>query len=239
MKSTAVKRTSLLICILFFLTCAGMAFAQNAAPTSSDTPAATATKAPEQKAPSKKMTLAEAIAQATADGKINPEDKPGFLGIPGAPNVNPFIAFLWAIWVGWIFSTVGAFGGVMAGVGHISVFGLGNYASSFGKGTPLNKGITDSIRVSNQWLVGCSALISSFKYTRMGRIVLPLGIALGIGSVAAAILVPILTQGKLDFKGYVGYFGIFVLALGCYLLYETTPGARAKKTESSRCCKGF
>lgn len=27
--------------------------------------------------------------------------------------------FLWAIWVGWIFSTVGAFGGIMAGVGQI------------------------------------------------------------------------------------------------------------------------
>ena len=30
-----------------------------------------------------------------------------------------------------IFSTVGAFGGIMAGVGHITIFGLGDYAKSF------------------------------------------------------------------------------------------------------------
>ncbi len=183
--------------------------------------------------------LEAAIASAVTDKKLDPKAEKGFLGIPGAPQISPIMGFFWAIWVGWIFSTVGAFGGIMASVGHVSVFGLGDYAASFGKGTPLNKGITDSIRVSNQWLVGCSALISSFKQYSLGRLVLPLGIALGVGSLAGSILVPMLTQGKIDFSDYIGYFGLFVLALGCYLFYETTPAAKAKKKLAAAAAKAF
>ena len=187
----------------------------------------------------KKYSLEEAMAVAIADKQVDPAAATGFLGIPGGPNVNPIMGFIWAIWVGWIFSTVGAFGGVMASVGHVSVFGLGDYAASFGKQAPLNKAITDSIRVSNQWLVGCSSLVSTFKYWTVGRVVLPLGIALGVGSLVGSILTPILSQGKISLSAYLGYFGLFVLGLGCYLLYETTPGARAKKKQAAAAAKAF
>ncbi|MGD9211930.1 MAG: sulfite exporter TauE/SafE family protein, partial [Desulfobacteraceae bacterium] len=138
-------------------------------------------------------SLEDAIAktpQGTEPGQLDPKAEPGFLGIPGGPTPNLVIGFLWAVWVGWIFSTVGAFGGIMAGVGHITIFGLGDYAKGFGKGAPLNKLVTDSIRVSNQWLVGLSALISSTNYYRMGRLVAPLGICLAIGGVAGSWLIP-------------------------------------------------
>ncbi len=189
--------------------------------------------------PVKEDSLQMAINAAITAGKIDPKAATGFLGIPGAPSINPLLAFIWAVWVGWIFSTIGAFGGVMASVGHINVFGLGDYAASFGKDMALNKGITDSIRVSNQWLVGCSACISSFKYWTIGRIVLPLGIALGVGSLAGATLIPMLTRGKVDFSSYVGFFGLFVLGLGCYLFYETTPAAKAKKQKAAAAAKAF
>lgn len=209
-----------------------------AAPAPENAPAATATAAPS--APAAELSrLESAIAASVADGKIDPAAPKGFLGIPGGPDLSPILGFAWAVWVGWIFSTVGAFGGVMASVGHISVFGLGEYAASFGKGTAMNKMVTDSIRVSNQFLVGCSSLVSSFKYWTMGRVVLPLGIALGIGSVAGAILIPILSQGKISFRDYVGYFGIFVLGLGCYLLYETLPAAAARKKKAAAAAKAF
>ena len=79
--------------------------------------------------------LANAIAKQveTAPETLNMQAEPGYLGIPGGPKVNMILAFGWALWVGWIFSTVGAFGGVMAGVGHMTVHGLGAYAKSFGK----------------------------------------------------------------------------------------------------------
>jgi uncharacterized membrane protein YfcA len=224
----------LLACMLSAATFA--AAAEPAAPATSAAAPAPAAAAPAGDGQSR---LDKAINAAVTDGKINLAAAPGFLNIPGAIEVNPIIAFAWALWVGWIFSTVGAFGGVMAGVGHMSVFGLGDYASSFGKGAPLNKLVTDSIRVSNQWLVGLSSLVSSIKYASMGRIVLPLGIALGVGSLVGSWLVPTLTQGKISFKEYQGYFGVFVLVLGCYLLYETTPWGQAKKKKSAAAAKAF
>jgi uncharacterized membrane protein YfcA len=187
--------------------------------------------------------LSDAISKApqgTEKGKINPAAPKGFLGIPGGPEINLIVAFCWALWVGWIFSTVGAFGGVMAGVGHITVFGLGKYAGIF-KDTapPLNKVITDSVRMSNQFLAGLSALISSINYYRMGRLVLPLGIALGVGSLGGGYLIPLLTAGKVSFKAYQGWFGIFVLALGFLMLYETTPAGQAKKKKAKQAAEAF
>ena len=160
-----------------------------------------------------KKAIAEQIkvAPKTYDATATP----GYLGIPGGPSVNLILAFCWALWVGWIFSTVGAFGGVMAGVGHMTVHGLGAYAKSFGK-TPLNKSVTDSVRASNQMLAGLSAVISTFSYYRMKRLVLPLGFALGLGSIVGAFGAVSLTAGKLNFSSYQGYFGLFVLVLGLY-----------------------
>ena len=66
-------------------------------------------------------------------GQIDPNAPKGAFGIPGAPDISYVLAIFWAVWVGWIFSTVGAFGGIMAGVGHITVYGLGDYAKTFTK----------------------------------------------------------------------------------------------------------
>jgi len=187
--------------------------------------------------------LEEAIAKTptgTGPGQINPEAPKGFMGIPGGPAPFWFYGILWGIWVGWIFSTVGAFGGIMAGVGHISVFGLGDYAGSFRKTSPvLNKLVTDSIRTSNQYLVGLSALMSSITYYRMGRLVLPLGLALAIGGIAGAYLIPVLTAGKISLRAYVGYFGIVVLVIGCFLFYDTTAGGQGKKKRAKQAAQAF
>ena len=187
--------------------------------------------------------LADAIAatsQGTEKGMINTNAEKGFLGIPGAPDVNLLWGFLWAIWVGWIFSTVGAFGGIMAGVGHITIFGLGDYAKSFKQtNATLNTMLTDSIRVSNQWLVGLSALISSINYYKMGRLVLPLGIALAAGSVTGSILVPIITAGKIKLSSYIGYFGLCVFVIGAFLFYETTGKGQSKKKSAKAAAKAF
>lgn len=187
--------------------------------------------------------LSDAISaapQGTEKGMINPAAEKGFLGIPGAPDVNLLWGFLWAIWVGWIFSTVGAFGGIMAGVGHITIFGLGDYAKSFKQtGANLNTILTDSIRVSNQWMVSLSALISSINYYKMGRLVLPLGVALALGSVSGSILVPIITAGKIKLSAYVGYFGLCIFVIGGFLFYETTERGQSKKKNAKNASKAF
>lgn len=187
--------------------------------------------------------LQDAIAsapQGAEKGQIDPGKPAGFLGIPGGPQVNLIVAFCWAVWVGWIFSTVGAFGGVMAGVGHMSIFGLGGYAKSFKDTAPaLNKAVTDSIRGSNQYLVGLSALISSFNYYRMGRLVVPLAVSLGIGSILGAWGSVTLSAGKISFSQYQGYFGLFVLALGIYLFYETSSAGQASKKKAKAAAQAF
>ena len=185
------------------------------------------------------MSLQDESFAAKTREVIKPGDAPGFLGIPGAPDPSFILGLIWAIWVGWIFSTVGAFGGIMAGVGHITIFGLADYAKSFGKGNPVNKLLTDSIRVSNQWLVGLSGVISSFNYYRMGRLVAPLGVCLAIGGVGGSWLVPELTAGKISLRAYLGYFGIIVFILGCFLIYEVTPKGAARKKEAKAAAQAF
>ncbi len=190
-----------------------------------------------------KNKLEEAIAKTpvgTGKGQINPDAPKGFMGIPGAPSHFWLWYILWGTWVGWIFSSVGAFGGVMAGVGHISVFGLSDYAKGFKQTSPtLNKLLTDSIRTSNQYLVGLSALISSFTYWRMGRLVMPLGLCLAVGGILAGYLVPLLTVGKMDVSTYVGFFGIIVFAVAFVLFYETTERGQAKRKAAKAAAKAF
>ena len=128
----------------------------------------------------------------------------------------------------------------MAGVGHITIFGLGDYAKTFKKTSPtLNKLLTDSIRVSNQFLVGLSALVSVVNYFRMGRLVMPLGICLAVGGIAGSILIPIITAGKISLKEYIGYFGLCVFVIGAFLFYETTEKGQASKKEAKKAAKAF
>ncbi len=185
-------------------------------------------------------TAIAATPTGTGPGEIDAAAPTGFLDIPGAPSPALIIAFLWAVWVGWIFSTVGAFGGIMSGVGHITVFGLADYGKTFQKSSPLlNKVITDSIRVSNQWMVGLSALVGSVNYFRMGRLVLPLGIALAIGSVSGSYLIPVITAGKISLEAYLGYFGIIVFIIGGFLFYETTPRGQRRKKAAKEAAEAF
>jgi len=188
-------------------------------------------------------TLEEAISQSakgTEKGQINVDAEKGYLGIPGGPKLNPIIGLLWAIWVGWIFSTVGAFGGIMAGVGHMTIYGLGTYAKSFKTTAPaLNKFITDSIRVSNQWLVGLSALVSSINYHRQKRLVPALGIFLGLGALFATLLVVFTTAGKIKFSQYQGWFGLCVFVIGGFMVYQMTPKGQASKQAAKAAAKAF
>jgi uncharacterized membrane protein YfcA len=206
-------------------------------------PSATATPAPAAAATGKMSKVEAAIAKTpkgTGKGQINMSANKGLLGIPGAPEPFWLWCILWGIWVGWIFSTVGAFGGIMAGVGHITVFGLRNFGAQFKDTSPtLNKLVTDTIRVSNQYLVGLSALLSSFNYYRMGRLVLPLGVSLAIGSIAGAYIIPWLTAGKINLSSYIGYFGLAVFVIAFVLYYDTTEKGQAKKKEAKAAAKAF
>jgi hypothetical protein len=187
--------------------------------------------------------LADAIAavpQGTGPGQIDPSAPAGIFGIPGAPSPGLLHCFCWAVWVGWIFSTIGAFGGVMAGVGHISIYGMGAYAKTFQDTSPtINKILTDSIRVSNQWLGGFSALVSSITYGRQKRLVTSLGAFMGAGALFATLLVVFTTAGKVRFSQYQGWFGLCVFLIFAFMVYEMSPKGQASKKTGKAAAKAF
>jgi len=187
--------------------------------------------------------LGQEIAKAPegkGKGQIDPSAPRGVFGIPGAPQLSSVLIFLWATWVGWVFSSVGAFGGIMAGVGHMSVYGLGDYVRTFRDTAPgLNKTLTDSIRTSNQFLVGLSSIVSVVNYLKSKRMSWPLGLALGVGSIVGAYLAASLTGGKVSFSQYQGWFGVFVLVVGFVLIYELTPKGQAGKKKAKEAAQAF
>ena len=218
-------------------------------PAAPSQPAATGQKAPETKPKpvGNNLGLAGKLGEELAKapegkgpGKIDPAAPRGVFGIPGGVQVSSILAFLWATWVGWIFSTVGAFGGVMAGVGHMTVYGLGDYIRTFKDTAPgLNKTLTDSLRTSNQFLVGLSSIISVINYLKSKRMSWPLGLALGVGSIVGAFLAASLTAGKVSFSQYQGWFGVFVLVVGAVLIYELTPMGQAGKKKVKEAAQAF
>jgi hypothetical protein len=73
----------------------------------------------------------------------------------------------------------------------------------------------------------------------LGRIVLPLGLALALGGIAGAYLIPVLTAGKISLSSYIGYFGLIVLLIGCFLFYDTTPRGQRNKKAAKAAAKAF
>ncbi len=121
-------------------------------------------------------------------------------------EVNPLIVFGWSLLVGLIFSTVGAAGGILAGVGHISLFGIPQ---------------ANTVKVMNQMMVLTSTLIAVPSYLRQRRVVVSLGILLGVGSVAGALIGSYLSYRFLpDLKTYKPLFGVFTLVVALKILHE-------------------
>jgi uncharacterized membrane protein YfcA len=79
-----------------------------------------------------------------------------------------------------------------------------------------------------------AALISTYSFFKMRRIVVPLGIALGIGSIAGGLFIPWLTAGTVNLKESLGYFGLAGVIIGGVIFYSTTALARSKKNKSNQ-----
>jgi len=161
-------------------------------------------------------------------------------------SINPVIYLLWCIWVGWIFSTVGAFGGIMAGVGHISILGIGDWASKL-KGKAIDKGmyndagkyLTDHIRFSNTAITWLNSLSSTINWYTQKRLVWPAAIAMGLGMVLGAQVAVWGTGGQLGVKLYKGLFGIVTVIVSFYMFYQITPRAKASKSKGREAAQRF
>ncbi len=135
-------------------------------------------------------------------------------------EASPVLVVLWAVFVGFVFSTVGAAGGILSGVGHITLMGIGD---------------ANIIKVMNQFMVGTSSLVAIRSYIKMRRIVLLLGLSLGLGSVAGAVIGAVFSKTYLGgIERYKFYFGLMVLMIALKVLYETTPGFLKSRDRISR-----
>ncbi len=129
-------------------------------------------------------------------------------------SYNPLLVILWSFFAGLVFSTVGAAGGILAGVGHISIFGIPS---------------ANNIKIMNQILVITSTLISVPSYFLQRRVIYVLSFLLGIGSILGALLGSTLSYKFLpDLKLYRPLFGIFTLLVSLKIFQEVFFSTRTR-----------
>jgi hypothetical protein len=140
-------------------------------------------------------------------------------------TVNPILLILWSLFVGYVFSTVGAAGGILAGVGHITIFGIKN---------------ANMVKPMNQVLTLISPMISSPLYFRERRLVVPAAIALGLGGIVGALIGSYLSHTYLpEMKSYKPFFGVITLFIAVKIWTEMLPGAQAKQQSVKKANKAF
>jgi len=131
---------------------------------------------------------------------------------------NPFIAFGWSVIAGFVMAMGGGGGGILAGIGHISILGIGD---------------PNMIKAVNQILEFISRIFSVPMYQRQKRIVWPLAMAFGIGAPFGAITGSWFSKNYLgDMTLYRPVFGALVALVAARVLYEawTKSPARAART---------
>lgn len=140
-------------------------------------------------------------------------------------EIPAVVPFAWAMFVGVVFSTIGAAGGILAGVGHLSVYGMQN---------------ANDVKPMNQMLTLVSPFFSVPAYLRQRRLVLQLGILLGIGSIAGSLLGSWFSSNVLSsLESYKPVFGAITLFVAFRALYETTSRYRRHKQELSAASARF
>lgn len=140
-------------------------------------------------------------------------------------TVNPILLILWSLFVGYVFSTVGAAGGILAGVGHITIFGMKN---------------ANMIKPMNQVLTLISPMISAPLYFRERRLVVPAAIALGLGGIVGALIGSYLSATYLpDMKTYKPFFGVITLFIAFKIWSEMLPSTQEKQKTIKKANKAF
>lgn len=131
---------------------------------------------------------------------------------------NPYLAFGWSILAGFIMAMGGGGGGILAGIGHISILGIGD---------------PNMIKAVNQILEFVSRIFSVPIYQRQKRIVWPLAAAFGIGAPFGAVAGSWFSKNYLgDMALYRPVFGALVALVATRVLYEAWSKS-ASRTEKA------
>lgn len=135
---------------------------------------------------------------------------------------NPYLAFGWSVIAGFVMAMGGGGGGILAGIGHISILGIGD---------------PNMIKAANQILEFISRIFSVPIYQRQKRIVWPLAVAFGIGAPFGAVAGSWFSKTYLgDMATYRPVFGGLVALVAAWILYEAwagSPSRAARKAEAA------
>ena len=116
------------------------------------------------------------------------------------------VVFAWAALAGLVMSMGAGGGGVLAGIGHMSILGIGD---------------ANVIKASNLMLELAGRLVSTPLYHRQDRLVWPLAGAFGVGATFGAIAGAWVSKHHLsDLAIYRPVFGLVVMLVALRMLYE-------------------
>jgi len=119
---------------------------------------------------------------------------------------NPWLAFSWCVLCGFLMSMGAGGGGILAGVGHISLLGIGD---------------PNMIKVVNQILEFSSRLVSVPLYQRQQRLVWSLALTFGVGAPFGAIAGSWVSKNHLsDLALYRAVFGGLIILVAARTLWE-------------------
>ncbi len=120
----------------------------------------------------------------------------------------------WGVFVGAVFSTIGAAGGILTSFGLITLFGVME---------------PNSVKPMTQLVVLVSALTFVPGYFRRAAIVLPLGLLLGAGGLVGAYVGSTLSTLYLsDMKTFRPLFGLLTLGIAAHTFWKLYRGATTK-----------
>jgi uncharacterized membrane protein YfcA len=134
---------------------------------------------------------------------------------------NPWLAFGWCVLAGFMMSMGAGGGGILAGVGHISILGIGD---------------ANMIKVVNQILEFSSRLVSVPLYHRQQRLVWSLALTFGAGAPLGAIAGSWISASSLSNMAlYRAVFGLLIVLVAARTLWEgLTRRARAQVVDRPR-----
>lgn len=119
---------------------------------------------------------------------------------------NPWLAFGWCVVAGFLMSMGAGGGGILAGIGHISILGVGD---------------ANMIKVLNQILEFTSRIVSVPMYQRQNRLVWSLALTFGVGAPIGAASGSWFSKTYLsDMSLYRMAFGALVVLVAARVLYE-------------------
>ncbi len=122
------------------------------------------------------------------------------------PGFNAFLAFGWCVLAGFLMSMGAGGGGVVAGIGHISILGMTD---------------ANAIKVANQVLEFASRIVSVPLYHRQKRLVWSLALSFGTGAPVGAVAGSWFSRTYLsDMDLYRPLFGLLVALVAGRVLYE-------------------